>query len=91
MVQFMSISDLKAMLDVPANQKIEILQDKVSGNKSFCVNGVFFRVSKTLDVTQPTIFHTDKVDADGEPDWLQGILSNVDTSKMKKEVIGYVG
>jgi hypothetical protein len=85
----MSISDLKAMLNLESDAKINILQDKVSGNKSFNVNGVWFRCSKTLDTSLPVIFHTDKYDEDGNPDWLQGILSNVANST--KESIGSVG
>lgn len=88
MVHFMSISELKSYLQVSDSVKVEILRDKVSGNKSFCVDGVFYRAAKTLDPSQPMIFHTDKLDEDNEPDWTQGILSNVDASKMKKEVIG---
>jgi hypothetical protein len=88
MAHFISIKELKSLLNVNADTKIEVLRDKETGNRSFTINNKWYRVAREWDASKPSIFHTDKILDNGNPDWDNGILSNVDESKLKKEVIG---
>jgi len=80
---FMEVSDLKTLLSVST---IDILIDKETQKKSFCINDCWFKVQATFDATLPMAFMTSEVNPDGSPDWLSGTLINVDKSNSKKEL-----
>jgi hypothetical protein len=85
-VKFMSVADFKTLINA---DKIEILEDKESGNKSFTHQGTWFKVQKTLDVTKPMAFIAE-IDADGVTDWLSATLCNIDDSKSKKQTFASI-
>jgi hypothetical protein len=85
-VNFMSVAEFKTLINA---DKIEILVDKESGNKSFKHNDLWFKVQKTLDVTKPMAFIAE-VDADGVTDWLSATLTNIDDSKAKKQTFASI-
>jgi hypothetical protein len=79
----MEVSDLKTLLGVST---IDILIDKDSKKKSFCINEVWFKVQATFDASLHMAFMTSEVNLDGTPDWLSGTLINIDKSNSKKEL-----
>lgn len=85
-VSFMSVAEFKTLINA---DKIEILEDKETGKKSFNHQGTWFKVQQTLDVTKPMAFIAE-VDANGVTNWLSATLTNIDDSKSKKQTFASI-
>jgi hypothetical protein len=70
----MRVEDAKKFFGV---ETLRVVKNEKNGRISILLpNGTFIRVKQDFDKTQPLVFLTTAVDADGKPDWDESCLIN---------------